>query len=114
MFAAEHGQKNLDGEAGTKRESKTVHGADISRHFQWRAYEGGAGAERWSNVGTDFHKDLDQLKDVMAPQHDYRLDAASLDGRRYGEASCRQYRESILHALPHSYASASASVSKIK
>lgn len=31
-----------------------------------------------------------------------RLDAEQLVGRHYGEASCRDYRESLLHqALPH-------------
>ncbi len=33
-----------------------------------------------------------------------RLDAEKLEGRHYGEASCRQYRESLLHhALPHAW-----------
>lgn len=30
-----------------------------------------------------------------------RLDAEKLEGRHFGEASCREYRESVLHVLPH-------------
>lgn len=30
-----------------------------------------------------------------------RLDAEKLEGRHFGEASCRDYRESVLHVLPH-------------
>jgi hypothetical protein len=37
------------------------------------------------------------------PQHNYRLDAAALEGRRFGEVSCREYRESLLRALPHAW-----------
>jgi hypothetical protein len=33
----------------------------------------------------------------------YRLDAEKLEGRHYGQASCRDYRESLLHVLPHSW-----------
>lgn len=29
------------------------------------------------------------------------LDASKLEGRHFGEASCRDYRESVLHVLPH-------------
>lgn len=37
------------------------------------------------------------------PQHDYRLEAAALAERRYHEVSCRDFRESVLRALPHSW-----------
>jgi hypothetical protein len=37
------------------------------------------------------------------PQHNYRLEAVSLAERRFGEVSCREYRESILRVLPHSW-----------
>lgn len=30
-----------------------------------------------------------------------RLEAEKLEGRHFGEASCRDYRESVLHVLPH-------------
>lgn len=37
------------------------------------------------------------------PQHNYRLDAAALESKRFGEVSCREYREAVLHQLPHSW-----------
>ena len=37
------------------------------------------------------------------PQHNYRLDAAALAERRFGEVSCRDYRESVLRVLPHAW-----------
>jgi hypothetical protein len=30
-----------------------------------------------------------------------RLNAEKLEGRHFGEASCREYRESLLFMLPH-------------
>lgn len=32
-----------------------------------------------------------------------RLEAEKLEGRHYGEASCREYRESMMHVLPHTW-----------
>ena len=32
-----------------------------------------------------------------------RLEADKLEGRHFGEASCREYRESVMHVLPHSW-----------
>ncbi|KAJ9531769.1 hypothetical protein QJQ45_021914 [Haematococcus lacustris] len=32
-----------------------------------------------------------------------RLEAAKLEGRHFGEASCRDFRESLLHVLPHAW-----------
>ncbi|KAG2434923.1 hypothetical protein HYH02_012121 [Chlamydomonas schloesseri] len=72
-----------------------------SRHFSYVALEGGKGAVRWQHGSGDFHKDLDQLSGGLVPQHQYRLDAEKLEGRHFGEASCRDYRESVLHVLPH-------------
>jgi hypothetical protein len=37
------------------------------------------------------------------PQHNYRLDAAALEAKRFGEVSCRDYREAIIRNLPHSW-----------
>lgn len=37
------------------------------------------------------------------PQHNYRLDAAALEAKRFGEVSCRDYREAILRNLPHAW-----------
>jgi len=91
------------GDGGTSK-GESAHGVDLSRHFQWHAREGGGGAERWTLGGADFRRDLDELADVLTPQHEYRLDATALEGRRFGELACREYRESVLHSLPHSCA----------
>ena len=37
------------------------------------------------------------------PRPPYRLEADKLEGRHFGEASCREYRESVMHVLPHSW-----------
>eukprot|EP00195_Chlamydomonas_chlamydogama_P008599 CAMPEP_0202890806 /NCGR_PEP_ID=MMETSP1392-20130828/1099_1 /ASSEMBLY_ACC=CAM_ASM_000868 /TAXON_ID=225041 /ORGANISM="Chlamydomonas chlamydogama, Strain SAG 11-48b" /LENGTH=667 /DNA_ID=CAMNT_0049574447 /DNA_START=241 /DNA_END=2241 /DNA_ORIENTATION=+ len=80
-------------------------GLDASRHFSYYAFEGGSGDERWHHSGADFHKDLEDLAGELRPQNDFRLDAEKLEGRHFGEASCRDYRESVLHVLPHSWTS---------
>lgn len=80
-------------------------GLDSSRHFSYYALEGGSGTERWHHTSEDFHKDLPELAVQVRPQHDFRLEAEEVEGRHFGEASCRDYRESILHVLPHAWAS---------
>lgn len=37
----------------------------------------------------------------LPPASARRLEAEKLEGRHFGEASCREYRESVLHVLPH-------------
>lgn len=54
-----------------------------------------------SHESSDFHLDTESLADQLVPQHQYKLDAAALAGRHFGEASCREYRESVLEVLPH-------------
>ncbi|DBA75927.1 TPA: hypothetical protein ACH3X2_008986 [Trebouxia sp. C0005] len=88
--------QDLDRETDTK-------GVDISRHFSMYAFDGGTGNLRWKHEGEDFHKDAAELQDRTVPQHNHRLDAEHLGGRHYGEASCRDFRESVLAAMPHSW-----------
>ena len=76
-------------------------GVDISRHFSMYALEGGTGNLRWKHEGQDFHKDAAELQDKTVPQHNHRLNAEHLGGRHYGEASCRDFKESVLAAMPH-------------
>ena len=78
---------------------------DISRHFSMYAFEGGTGGLRWKHEGLDFHKDAAQLQDKTIPQHNHRLQAEHLAARHYGEASCRDFKESVLAAMPHRSAS---------
>ncbi len=84
------------------RETATK-GVDISRHFSMYAFDGGTGHLRWKHEGEDFHKDAAELQDRTVPQHNHRLDAEHLGGRHYGEDSCRDFRESVLAAMPHRY-----------
>ncbi len=49
----------------------------------------------------DFHRNVEELREEVIPQHNYRLDAKSLNSRHYGEVSCRNFRESVLAAMPH-------------
>lgn len=56
----------------------------------------------WLGVqGSAFHRDAAHLADTLQPQHNLRLDARALEGRHYGDASCRDFRESVLSVLPH-------------
>lgn len=76
-------------------------GVDKSRHFSYYSFDGRTGSQRWSHESKDFHRDADELSKVLIPQHNYKLDAESLTTRHYGEVSCRDYRESVLGAMPH-------------
>lgn len=78
-------------------------GTAASRHFNYYALEGGKGEERWHHESQDFHRDLVDLAGEMQPQSHYKLEAEKLEGRHFGEASCRDYRESVMHVLPHSW-----------
>lgn len=83
----------------------TVGGSDVDarHHVNYYAFEGRTGGLRWKHNSLDFHSSGDALADGLVPQHNYRLDAASLAGRHAGEAQCREYRESVLAALPHGW-----------
>lgn len=76
-------------------------GVDISRHFSMYAFEGATGGLRWQHEGLDFHQDTAQLQDKTIPQHNHKLQAEHLAARHHGEASCRDFRESVLAAMPH-------------
>ena len=51
--------------------------------------------------GGTFHRDALSLREQVVPQHNYRLNAAALEGRHYGEESCRDHRQAVLAAMPH-------------
>jgi hypothetical protein len=40
---------------------------------------------------------------VLLVVHLVRLDAEKLNSRHFGETSCREFRTSMLHVLPHSW-----------
>jgi hypothetical protein len=58
-------------------------GGGKERHFSYYAYAGLTGQRRWSHKSEDFHRDPFTLP--MIPQHNYKLDAASLNSRHTGE-----------------------------
>lgn len=97
-----HSGKKEDELQDLNRETETK-GVDISRHFSMYAFDGGTGNLRWKHEGEDFHKDAAELQDRTVPQHNHRLDAEHLGGRHHGEASCRDFKESVLAAMPHSW-----------
>lgn len=77
---------------------------DVSRHFSYYAWEGASGRILWKHQGEDFHRDSAAQSEQVTPQHNYRLDAAALAGRHFGETSCRNYRRSVLQSMPHRWA----------
>ena len=79
-------------------------GVDVRHHVNYYAFEGRTGAARWRHESPDFHPPGDALADSLVPQHSYKLDAASLEGRHAGETACREYREAVAAAMPHSWA----------
>jgi hypothetical protein len=88
--------------ANTKEDGEDLsskQGGGKERHFSYYAYAGLTGQRRWSHKSEDFHRDPFALP--MIPQHNYKLDAASLNSRHTGEADCREYRESVLSVMPH-------------
>jgi hypothetical protein len=76
-----------------------------ARHFNYYAFETGTGEIRWTHESDDFHRDVRGLADALVPQHDHKLDAAAREaneGRHFGEAACREFRESVVRfATPH-------------
>ena len=58
--------------------------------------------------GGTFHRDALSLREQVVPQHNYRLNAAALEGRHYGEESCRDHRQAVLAAMPHRCATPAA------
>ncbi|EIE27009.1 hypothetical protein COCSUDRAFT_83568 [Coccomyxa subellipsoidea C-169] len=78
-------------------------GVDISRHFSYYAFDGGFGALRWKHE-ANFHRDTEKLSQQLLPALDFRMDAAALEARHFGEVACRDFRESVLAVLPHRWA----------
>ena len=94
--------------AGRKRRAKLREvggdGGASGRHFSYFAFNGGNGQLKWKHEALDFHRDLAGLQETtVSTQHSLHTAAQLQEGIHYGEASCRDYRESILAALPHSW-----------
>lgn len=77
---------------------------DLSHHFTLKAMEGGSGRARWEHRGGEFVGAAESSHDSLTPQHNYRLDAESLEDAHHSDG-CRDFRESVLAQLPHRWAS---------
>ncbi|KAK7309318.1 hypothetical protein RJT34_05945 [Clitoria ternatea] len=70
------------------------------RHFAFYAFAGRSGIERWSRKNEKIEEHSSDASQLL-PQHNYKLDAHSLNARQPGEFECREFRESILGVMPH-------------
>eukprot|EP00241_Pyramimonas_parkeae_P004151 CAMPEP_0114256276 /NCGR_PEP_ID=MMETSP0058-20121206/18057_1 /TAXON_ID=36894 /ORGANISM="Pyramimonas parkeae, CCMP726" /LENGTH=677 /DNA_ID=CAMNT_0001370813 /DNA_START=38 /DNA_END=2071 /DNA_ORIENTATION=- len=95
------GQERMEQAEGLGHDRNKI---DKSRHFNFYSFEGAKGEARWKHESQDFHRDADALAETLIPQHNYRLDASSLNRRHFGEVECRDYRKAVLESLPHRWA----------
>lgn len=70
-----------------------------ARHMHYYAFAGRTGVQRWSHKSEDYHRPSNEVE--LIPQHNYKLDANSMNSRQKGEVECREFRESILGVMPH-------------
>lgn len=70
------------------------------RHFAFYAFAGRSGTLRWSRKNENLEAPNTDASPLI-PQHNYKLDAHSLNSRHPGEFECREFRESILGTMPH-------------
>ena len=71
-------------------------------HFSYYAVEGGRGGLRWSHEAGDYETTVTDDENNLSPQHNYKLDVQSNE-QHQDEVDWRQYRDSVLHSLPHSW-----------
>mmetsp|Transcript_49500 Transcript_49500/g.116685 ORF Transcript_49500/g.116685 Transcript_49500/m.116685 type:complete len:769 (-) Transcript_49500:226-2532(-) len=76
---------------------------DQLMHFNYFAFDGKRGALRWKHKAGDFLP-ISFDHEVTVPQHNYKLELHS-EFKHAGEVDWRQYRSSMLHTLPHRWAS---------
>lgn len=57
---------------GTKDGPGNIGGVDVSRHFNYYAFEGGKGEQVWKHVSGAFQKDLEESSEELRPQDDFR------------------------------------------
>lgn len=74
-------------------------GGAKARHMHYYAFAGRTGALRWTHKSEDYQRDSNEAE--LVPQHNYKLDANSMNSRHKGEVECREFRESILGVMPH-------------
>lgn len=84
----ETGEDLSDGRGGAK-----------ARHMHYYAYAGRTGVLRWTHKSQDYERVSNEIE--LIPQHNYKLDANSMNSRQKGEVECRKFRESVLGVMPH-------------
>ena len=50
----------------------SIGGVDVSRHFNYYAFEGGRGETVWKHNSGAFQKDLEESSEELRPQDDFR------------------------------------------
>ncbi|KAL4186714.1 hypothetical protein AMTRI_Chr09g15370 [Amborella trichopoda] len=99
VMEAEKNSEQHRRSAEEKEVSEKSGTADL-RHFSFYAFAGRSGKRHWSKKSEDVQPHSTDATHFI-PQHNYKLDAHSLNSRRPGEMECREFRESILGVMPH-------------
>ncbi|XP_047048597.1 uncharacterized protein LOC124653579 [Lolium rigidum] len=95
---SEHSREEHRRSASEKQASE---GSNVDvRHFALYAFSGRTGSLRWSRKNENIQSQPSDAS-VMIPQHNYKLDVHALNSRHPGEYECREFRESVLGAMPH-------------
>ncbi|KAJ3678463.1 hypothetical protein LUZ60_002266 [Juncus effusus] len=87
--------------ANEKESTERASTVDL-RHFAFYAFAGRTGQLRWSRKNENVDAQPSDAN-ILIPQHNYKLDVNALNSRRPGEFECREFRESVLSAMPHSW-----------
>ncbi|KAI4326101.1 hypothetical protein MLD38_031447 [Melastoma candidum] len=88
-----------------RRSASEKEGSDDSvttdlRHFAFYAFAGKSGVLRWSRKNEKIEANSEDAQQLI-PQHSYKLDPDMLNSRHPGEFACRDFRESVIEAMPH-------------
>ncbi|XP_015689377.1 uncharacterized protein LOC102718059 [Oryza brachyantha] len=98
FMMSEHNREEHRRSASEKQASET--GTADLRHFALYAFAGRTGELRWSRKNENIPSQPSDAS-VLIPQHNYKLDAHSLNSRHPGQFECREFRESVLGVMPH-------------
>lgn len=91
-------------EAKKKDDAFNYWDVDSLRHVNYYAFDGATGFYRWSHVGSDLRHNAEEEKELLIPQHNYRLEANAITQLHAGETNCREYKESLLYtSFPHTW-----------
>ena len=105
LLEEEKAHHNVAGEEGedVDEDEEIELSGRTSKYFSYFAFEGGSGSMRWKHQANDFHKNEVEMSELLTPQHNYRLSAKEMERKEFGEISCRNFRSSVIDALPHKW-----------